>query len=149
MEVGGIAMEILLGIISIGLGIISIVISLIAICISKKSDQRIKALANLEFDEKLAVMASHSEKIKTNKSLGFIGTIKNDFSAVSNLQKYADHKKKEELIEHYIIPILKTILTNKVSGQSAVVVNEIIDIALKYNIATDNLKKLRQKLREE
>lgn len=134
-------MEIVLGIIAFG-------VSVIALYISIRSDQRMKDLANLEFDEKLAVMASHSERIKTNRSLGFIETIKNDFSAVSNLQKYADRKKKEELIENYIIPILEDILNNKISGQSAVAVAEIIDIALKYNISTDNLKKLRQKLRE-
>ena len=134
-------MEIVLGIIAFG-------VSVIALYISIRSDQRMKDIANLEFDEKLAVMASHSERIKTNRSLGFIETIKNDFSAVSNLQKYADRKKKEELIENYIIPILEDILNNKISGQSAVAVAEIIDIALKYNISTDNLKKLRQKLRE-
>ena len=130
------------------LGIISIFVSAIALYISIRSDQKMKALANLEFDEKLAVMASHSGRIKTDRSLSFIETIKNDFSAVSNLQKYADRKKKEELIENYIIPILENILNNKISGQSAVAVAEIIDIALKYNIATDKLKKLRQKLRE-
>ena len=130
------------------LGVIAISMSAIALYISIRSDQRMKDLANLEFDEKLAVMASHRERIKTNRSLGFIETIKNDFSAVSNLQKYADRKKKEELIENYIIPILEDILNNKISGQSAVAVAEIINIALKYNISTDNLKKLRQKLRE-
>lgn len=136
-------MEILLGIIAIG-------ISIIAIYISIKSDKRMKALASLEFDEKLAVMASHSERIKTDKSLGFIERIKNDFSAASNLQKYADAKKKEELIENYILPILKTILNDeKVSGQSAVATAEIIDIALKYNVATDKIKSLRQILRED
>jgi len=134
-------MEILFGIIAIGM-------SAIALYISIRSDQRMRALANLEFDEKLAVMASHSERIKTNRSLGFIETIKNDFSAVSNLQKYVGRKKKEELIENYIIPILEIILNNEISGQSAVAVAEIINIALKYNIATINLKKLRQKLRE-
>ena len=130
------------------LGVIAVSMSAIALYISIRSDQRMKDLANLEFDEKLAVMASHRERIKTNRSLGFIETIKNDFSAVSNLQKYADRKKKEELIENYIIPILEDILNNKISGQSAVAVAEIINIALKYNISTDNLKKLRQKLRE-
>ena len=108
------------------LGIIAISMSAIALYISIRSDQRMKDLANLEFDEKLAVMASHSERIKTNRSLGFIETIKNDFSAVSNLQKYADRKKKEELIENYIIPILEDILNNKISGQSAVAVAELI-----------------------
>ena len=107
-----------------------------------------RAVANLEYDEKLAIMASHSEGIKNEKSLGSIERIKNDFSAASNLQKYADEKKKEKLIEDYIIPILEIILNNEISGQSAVAVAEIINIALKYNIATDNLKKLRQKLRE-
>ena len=130
------------------LGVIAVSMSAIALYISIRSDQRMKDLANLEFDEKLAVMASHRERIKTNRSLGFIETIKNDFSAISNLQKYADRKKKEELIENYIIPILEDILNNKISGQSAVAVAEIINIALKYNISTDNLKKLRQKLRE-
>lgn len=135
--------------ISILLGIIAIGISIIALIISFKSDKRIEALANLEFDEKLAVMASHSERIKADKSLSSIERIKNDFSAVSNLQKYANSKKKEELIENYIIPILETILNGeKVSGQRAVATAEIIDIALKYNIATDKIKSLKQRLRE-
>ena len=65
--------------------------------------------------------------------MGSIERIKNDFSAVSNLQKYADEKKKEKLIEDYIIPILETILNDgEVSSQRAVAVNEIINIALKY-----------------
>jgi len=61
-------MEIVLGIIAIG-------VSAIALYISIRSDQRMKDLANLEFDEKLAVMASHSERIKTNRSLGSICNI--------------------------------------------------------------------------
>jgi len=130
------------------IGILSFIISIIAIVIAIKSDWMMRAVANLEYDEKLAIMASHSEGIKNEKSLGSIERIKNDFSAASNLQKYADEKKKEKLIEDYIIPILEIILNNEISGQSAVAVAEIINIALKYNIATDNLKKLRQKLRE-
>ena len=108
-----------------------------------------ESVANLEYDEKLAIMASHSEKIKNDKTLGFIERIKNDFSAASNLQKYADSKKKEELIENYIIPILETVLNDgEVKGAVAIAVNEIIDITLKYNIATDNIKRLKQRLRE-
>jgi len=133
---------------SAGLGILSFIISIFAIKIAKKSDQMMRAIANLEYDEKLAIMASHSERIKNDKSSGYIERIKNDFSAVSNLQKYADEKKKEKLIEDYIIPILETILNDgEVSGQRAVAVNEIINIALKYNIATEKIKSLRQKMR--
>ena len=135
---------------SVGLGMLSFIISIIAIVIATKSDQKMKAIVNLEYDEKLAIMASHSERIKTDKSLGSIERIKNDFSAVSNLQKYADDKKKEKLIEDYIIPILETILNDgEVSGQRAVAVDEIINIALKYNISADKIKSLRQKLRQK
>lgn len=133
---------------SIGLGIVSFGISIIAIVIAIKSNRKMKAMANLEYDEKLAIMASHSERVKMDKSLCSIERIKNDFSAVSNLRKYADYKKKEELIENYIIPILKRILNNgEVSGQRAVTIAEIIDIALKYNIATDKIKTFKQKMR--
>jgi len=133
---------------SAGLGILSFIISIFAIKIAKKSDQMMRAIANLEYDEKLAIMADHSEKIKNDKSSGYIERIKNDFSAVSNLQKYADEKKKEKLIKDYIIPILETILNDgEVSGQRAVAVDEIINIALKYNIATEKIKSLRQKMR--
>jgi len=132
---------------SLILGILSFIISIVAIVIAIKSGRIIKAIANLEYDEKLAIMASHSERIKTDKTLGSIERLKNDFSAVSNLQRYANNKKKEELIENYIVPILESILEGKVSGQCAVATAELIDIALKYNIATEKLKNFRQLLR--
>lgn len=37
----------------------------------------------------------------------------------------------------------------EVSGAVAIPLKEIIDIALKYNIANDKIKSLKQKLREE
>ena len=51
---------------SAGLGILSFIISIFAIKIAKKSDQMMRAIANLEYDEKLAIMADHSEKIKND-----------------------------------------------------------------------------------
>ncbi len=133
---------------SLVLGILSLAISIIAIGIAIKSDRMMKSIANLEYDEKLAIMASHSEKIKTDKSLGFIERIKNDFSAVSNLQVYANSKRKEKLIEDYIIPIVETVLNDSnLRSECAVVISEIIDIALWYGIATDRIKSLRQRLR--
>ncbi|MCZ7399173.1 MAG: hypothetical protein O8C62_05740 [Candidatus Methanoperedens sp.] len=133
---------------SLMLGILSFAISIIAIGITIKSDRMMKSIANLEYDEKLAIMASHSEKIKTDKSLGFLERIKNDFSAVSNLQVYANSKRKEKLIEDYIIPIVETVLNDSnLRSECAVVISEIIDIALGYGIATDRIKNLRQRLR--
>ena len=49
---------------SVGLGILSFSISIIAIVIAIISDRMMRAIANLEYDEKLAIMADHSEKIK-------------------------------------------------------------------------------------
>ena len=134
---------------SVILGILSFFISIVAIGIAIYSHVMMKSIANLEYDEKLAIMASHKEGIKSNKSSVFIERIKNDFSAVSNL-KFADSRKKEELIDNYIIPILETVLNDgEVSGAVAIPLKEIIDIALKYNIANDKIKSLKQKLREE
>lgn len=55
---------------SLILGILSLVIAIIAIGIAIKSDRMMKSIANFEYDEKLAIMASHLERIKTDKTLG-------------------------------------------------------------------------------
>jgi len=135
--------------VSLALGMFSLVISLVALFIAMQSARMMKSVANLEYDEKLAVMASHSEKIKADKSLRLIETIRNDFYAVSNLKKYASNEKKDRLIEDYIIPILKeTIGSENMNAQQAIAIKDIIDIALKYDIASDKVKNLRQKLRQ-
>lgn len=134
---------------SLALGMFSLVISLVALLIAMQSARMMKSVANLEYDEKLAVMASHSEKIKADKSLRLIETIRNDFYAVSNLQKYASNEKKDRLIEDYIIPILKETIGNEnMNAQQAIAIKDIIDIALKYDIASDKVKNLRQRLRQ-
>lgn len=55
---------------SLILGILSLVIAIIAIGIAIKSDRMMKSIANFAYDEKLAIMASHIERIKTDKTLG-------------------------------------------------------------------------------
>jgi len=135
--------------VSLALGMFSLVISLVAILIAVQSARMMKSVANLEYDEKLAVMASHSEKIKADKSLRLTETIRNDFYAVSNLKKYASNEKKDRLIEDYIIPILKeTIGSENMNAQQVIAIKDIIDIALKYDIASDKVKNLRQRLRQ-
>lgn len=125
-----------------------IVISGIAVGIAAYSHIVMRAVANLDYDEKLATIASHSERIKTKKSLNTIETIKYDFSAVSNLRWYASREKKEKLIRDFIIPILEEIIDSEnVSGESAIAVGDIIKTAQKYKIDTDKINELRQKLR--
>jgi hypothetical protein len=137
----------------------------------KSMEERTRALAYLEFDEKLAVMAGSKEKIKTGKAN--LESIKNDFSAVSNLKYLVELEKREELIVNYMIPIIEHAIKRieyfiKIEDfieiedfdiiEDVAILNDIkllgdikllediIEIALEYNIETDKLKILREKL---
>ena len=125
----------------------------------KSMEERTRALAYLEFDEKLAVMAGSKEKIKTGKAN--LESIKNDFSAVSNLKYLVELEKREELIAKYMIPIIEHAIKRIVDfiwieGFDIIVddailndfklLEDIIEIALEYNIEVDKLKILRKKL---
>jgi hypothetical protein len=57
----------------------------------------ITTIAKLEYDEKLARMALHSERIKTDKTFGHIEQVKNDFSVISTLKNYANNRIKREI----------------------------------------------------
>lgn len=109
---------------------------------------RIEALANLEFNEKLAVMAGYKKNVLEGKDIN-IEKIKNDFLAVSNLKKWVDPEKREKLIVNYILPIIANTLEKEnviINHAEAEVLNEIIETALEYNIEIDKLKKLKKKL---
>lgn len=109
---------------------------------------RIEALASLEFDEKLASMAGYKKNVVEGKDIN-IEKIKNDFLAVSNLKGWIDPKKREELIVNYIMPIIENALEKGDVVRNyaeAKALNEIIEIALEYNIETDKFKKFKKKL---
>jgi len=121
----------------------------------KSMEERTRALAYLEFDKNLAVMAESKEKLK--RSGGNIEGIKNNFSAVSNLKYSVELKKREELIVKYMIPIIEHAIKRiedliEIGADDDVISNEfklledIIEIALEYNIETDKLKFHREKL---
>ncbi len=132
-----------------GLGIIAVVISIIAIIIAIKSDRIIRAVANLNFDEKLAIMAGYLIDTQTDKSRATIERLRNDFAAVSNLKIYTSDDRKDKLITFYIIPILGNLLEGgNITGESAVLVKEIIDAAHNYNIRNDKISELRMILRD-
>lgn len=121
----------------------------------KSMEERTRALAYLEFDKNLAVMAESKEKLK--RGGGNIEGIKNNFSAVSNLKYSVELKKREELIVNYMIPIIEHAIKRiedliEIGADDDVISNEfklledIIEIALEYNIETDKLKFHREKL---
>lgn len=134
-------MDIILGILALG-------ISFIAIIISITSNRMMVSLTNLEFDEKLAVLAGYKKKAEIDKDLETEKT-KNNFRAISNLKKWIDQKRREELIANYIIPIIE----NAVGKEDVVrnyakakALDEMIEIALGYNLETEKLKTLKKKL---
>lgn len=133
--------------IALGLGGLSLLMSAIAVCIAISSDQRMKALSNLEFQEKLAAMAGHLSNIRNDRSSLPAERIRNDFAAVSNLKNYASKEKQEKLIRDYGIPILKEYLRSEMEQGVAITVKEMIDIALSYRIESSELEKLRQRAR--
>ncbi|HAW57895.1 MAG TPA: hypothetical protein DCX03_02585 [Bacteroidales bacterium] len=129
------------------LGVISLLISVFAAWLAVSSDRRMKALSNLQFQEKLAVMANHLKNIASDKSSLRAETILNDFEGASHLREYASKDKKEKLIRDYIIPILKIYLNDRADQGLAIAAKGIIDIALPYQIDLNELEKLRQKTR--
>ena len=133
--------------------------------IADRSDKKMTAIANLDFDEKLARMAQYLDEIhgitsnfkkmgigaEADEFLNTIRSIKNDFSAVSNLKEYASIDKKEELITRYIIPILKDLHQLKnlylhanmpISSEWDVLFEEIKKIAIDYNIDAQTLRSI-------
>lgn len=134
-------MDIILGILALG-------ISFIAIIISITSNRTMGSLTNLEFDEKLAVLAGYKKKAEIDKDLETEKT-KNNFRAISNLKKWIDQKRREELIADYIIPIIENAVEKEDVVRNyakAKALDEMIEIALGYNLETEKLKTLRKKL---
>lgn len=133
-------------IISIAIAIMGLVISVVAVVIAWRSEKKMKAIANLHFDEKLAVMASSLDAVYSGQDPP-IARIKYDLRAVSTLQEYADIKKKEDLIKKYLVPLLNHILRDvslNLTEKDELEIDEIVNIALRYEIATKELKSLQK-----
>lgn len=115
-------------IISIAFSLIAIVISLIAFNISLSSEQKMKALTKLNFDEKMAMMTGYrteityfkkkrdmlAERIKNNELVNLgdaisaaVDRYKYDLRAISHLIPWAEKGDKEKLIEEYAIEIIE------------------------------------------
>lgn len=134
-------MEIIFWVLAVGISFIAIVISIM-------SDRRMRALANLEFDEKLSVLVGYKRKAEMDKDLNIEKT-KHNFRAVSNLKKWIDPRRKKELIADYIIPIIENALEKEDiirNYAKAKALDEMIEIATGYHVESEKLKTLRKKL---
>ena len=123
------------------LGFLSLIISLIAIKIAKESDRKMKALADSQINEKLAIFAKYLDNIEAileSMDNGFvcklndIRSVNHDFNAVSDLKDYASDKKKKELIIHYLLPILKNLYSMKERYQKDLNSMDFNDLKKKY-----------------
>jgi len=126
---------------------LSLLVSVVAIWIAISSDRRMKALSDLEFQEKLAVMAGSLRNLGQHKSVLGLEGIRNNLAAASSLKGYVSKEKQEKLIRDYVIPILKECLSSNMDQGMAITAKEIIDIALSYQIESTELEKLRQRAR--
>ncbi|MGA1870821.1 MAG: hypothetical protein ACMUJM_19980 [bacterium] len=132
----------------IALGLLSLVMSAIAFWFACKSDKKMQAIADLNFDEKLAMFAGYLERADSNLSVQRIERLRNDFLAVSNLHRYASQSKKELLIKGYIIPIIEKLIANQnLKKESIIPINQIVDDAINYKIDTQIVEGFKNQLR--
>lgn len=128
--------------------IVSVIMGGIAIWIALKSDKQLGAIADLHYDEKLAMMAFYHDTVFTGQDPP-LKRIKNDFSAVSHLRKYANIDKKNELIKAYLIPIFDHVInksTLELNKSDEYDIYDTIEIALKFNIERGKLIELQKSL---
>ena len=85
-------------IVGIGLSLIGIAIAAIALMVSTESDDRMKAMANLEFYEKIAVIEAHIAHVG-NRCPIVVGTVYNDVKAAMQLKKWVNPTIKRQLDE--------------------------------------------------
>ena len=93
------------------------------------------------------MMAIHLNRLRQESSLVAADVARHDLRAVSNLREYASEERKDRLIREYVIPMIRECLARELSGGVAITVNEMIDIALNYGIAVDQLEELKRQAR--
>lgn len=82
--------------VGIGAGFISISIGFLALYVSRISGERMKAMANLEFHEKIAVVENYIAAVKSRIPV-VAKSIKHDLIGAKQLNNYVDAKIKKEL----------------------------------------------------
>ena len=103
---------------------------------------RIEAMANLEFDEKLAVMASYKRRALSGELYDFVEMIRNDLRAATHLKDLVERSMRETLVRDYILIIVESALNDirlMDNSDKRQAIKEIIQIALQYNLEVDRL----------
>ena len=83
-------------IVGIGFSLVSISIAGFALSVSRESGDRMKAMANLEFYEKIGVLEYHIENVKNGNSI-VVGTVCNDIRGAMQLKNYVEPTVKQRL----------------------------------------------------
>jgi len=106
-------------IVGIGIGLVSIAIADFAWMVSTESDDRMKAMANLEFYEKIAVIETHIANVRKGDPI-VVGTVYNDIKAAMQLKKWVNPTIKQQLDDkvHELINVA-------LAGQHAALVRQL------------------------
>ncbi|MDO8635676.1 MAG: hypothetical protein Q7R34_05445 [Dehalococcoidia bacterium] len=79
--------------VEIGLGVLSIVIAVVASWIAVSSDRKMKAIANLEFDEKRAMIELHSNVLRKDYDKSHFDRLHCDIEALGHVASVVSQRK--------------------------------------------------------
>jgi len=102
--------------IGVGVGITSVAITFLSIWIAQESDRKMKAIANLEFDEKAAMLEEYETFFKQNFDMTKLERFMWDMEAITHVAKWADQAKRAKVAVS--IDTIATAVTSKIHQDS-------------------------------
>ncbi len=132
--------------ISLVLGVVSFVLGMIALGLAVRNDRVVKALSNLEFDEKRAVISEYCRRVEDSRGdVEYLRPMEANVSALAHLASYLDEEKRERLIREDLLPALQHLSDQKPTPRP-VVVKTMVEEALKFGVCEEALKQLKSDL---
>jgi hypothetical protein len=105
------------------LAMVAIDISILALGVSLKTDALISAMADLNFDEKIAVMSAYMRGVVLPKnisdSINFLCRLRYDLSAIARIHYHASPEQKKELENTIIRPHVLDLIHEKENNPNA------------------------------
>lgn len=129
---------------SISLAILSSGIAVHSIVIAKESDEKMKALTNLNFIEKHAMMQQYIRSFK-KRSFACIDQCKLDLEATIEVKKWASEDRKEEYIKD-LINLKEIALKKNIPKKHKKTLESMLETALEFGIEKDKLRECRQQV---
>ena len=136
---------------NLALAILAVLISLFALAIAIYSELRMRALAQLEFDEKRAVLTREREFAESQAQIN-IETASLNFQAVSNIRRWIPKEKRSALITLVVKPIVESALKNEEilkSFPQAKALEQMITTAIQYGVEADRFRDFLQQLQRQ